>query len=153
MPRQTDYDEEIADRLCEEIAAGAALYRLCAESEELPAERTVYQWLQANPAFAQKYARARERQQDREADRIVEIADSAEDANLARLQIDARKWRASKLAPKKYGDRVQAELSGPDGGPIRTQVDLSKLDADARAALRAIATQLAEDAEGGSSGA
>jgi len=37
----------------------------------------------------------------------------------SRLRIDARKWLASKLAPKKYGDKVAAELSGPDGGPIR----------------------------------
>jgi hypothetical protein len=31
----------------------------------------------------------------------------------------AAKWLASKLAPKKYGDKVTVELSGPDGGPIR----------------------------------
>jgi len=37
----------------------------------------------------------------------------------SRLMIDARKWLASKLAPKKYGDKVSAELSGPDGGPIQ----------------------------------
>jgi hypothetical protein len=28
-------------------------------------------------------------------------------------------WRASKLAPKKYGDKVQQEVSGPDGGPVQ----------------------------------
>jgi hypothetical protein len=37
----------------------------------------------------------------------------------SRLMMDARKWLASKLAPKKYGDKVAAELSGPDGGPIQ----------------------------------
>jgi hypothetical protein len=37
----------------------------------------------------------------------------------SRLRIDPRKGLASKLAPKKYGDKVAAELSGPDGGPIR----------------------------------
>jgi hypothetical protein len=35
----------------------------------------------------------------------------------SRLMMDARKWLASKLAPKKYGDKVSAEVSGPDGGP------------------------------------
>jgi hypothetical protein len=37
----------------------------------------------------------------------------------SRLRIDARKWLASKLAPKKYGDKVAAELWGPNVGPIR----------------------------------
>jgi len=39
----------------------------------------------------------------------------------SRLRIDARKWLASKLAPKKYGDKIDATLSGPDGGPIKTE--------------------------------
>ena len=120
MPRHTDYSDEIADRLCEEIAAGAALYRLCAENDDLPAERTVYQWLEANASFAQKYTRARERQQDREVDRIVEIADTEEDPQRARVRIDARKWRASKLAPKKYGDKLDLEHSG--------QVQISRIE-------------------------
>lgn len=109
MARPSDYTDETAELICEEIAQGAALYRLC-ERDDMPAERTVYQWLERFPEFAQKYTRARDRQQDREVDHIVVIADEAEDANLARLRIDARKWRASKLAPKKYGDKM--ELGG-----------------------------------------
>lgn len=111
MARPSEYTEEMADRICEGIIEGAALYRLC-EQDEFPGERTVYQWLDAQPSFAQKYARARELQQDREADKVVVIADEAKDANIARLQIDARKWRASKLAPKKYGDKLDLNHSG-----------------------------------------
>ena len=29
-----------------------------------------------------------------------------------RLQVDARKWYASKLAPKKYGEKVETTLTG-----------------------------------------
>ena len=39
----------------------------------------------------------------------------------SRLMVDAREWLASKLAPKKYGDKVSTEVSGPDGGPIQTE--------------------------------
>jgi len=35
------------------------------------------------------------------------------------LMVDTRKWLLSKMFPKKYGDKVSAEVSGPDGGPIR----------------------------------
>ena len=118
MARPSSYTEETADILCEEIAQGAALYRLCAEHDDLPAERTVYLWLEKYPEFVQKYTRARDRQQDRESDHIIEIADTDPDPQRARVRIDARKWRASKLAPKKYGDKVENTFQGPGGGPI-----------------------------------
>ncbi len=118
--RPSEYTAEVADAICEAIATEGALYRLCAQRDDFPAERTVYQWLERYPEFAQNYARARERQADRRNDEIVVIADEATDANLARLQIDARKWQASKLAPKKYGDKLA--LGGLDGGPLQVQV-------------------------------
>ena len=37
----------------------------------------------------------------------------------SRLMMDARKWLASKLTPKKCGDKIDATVSGPDGGPIQ----------------------------------
>jgi len=114
--RPSGYSDEIADRICEAIAQGNALHILC-ECDGMPAERTVYQWLERNPEFAQKYARARARQQDRSVDEIVEIADRCIDPNKARVQIDARKWRMSKLAPKKYGDKL--ELSGDPENPLK----------------------------------
>ena len=51
----------------------------------------------------QQYARAKEKAADKVADEIVEIADNAmpQDAHVARLKVDARKW----VAAKKYGDR------------------------------------------------
>lgn len=36
----------------------------------------------------------------------------------SRLRFDARRWYLSKLAPKRYGDRLTQEITGPDGGPI-----------------------------------
>lgn len=36
----------------------------------------------------------------------------------SRLRVDARKWAAAKLAPKKYGDRIAHEHGGAGGGPI-----------------------------------
>jgi hypothetical protein len=123
----------MADEICEEIALGGALYRMCQERAHWPAERTVYQWLEAHQDFAQKYARARERAADRRVAEIVEIADSAKDAQLARVQIDARKWQAAKFAPKKYGDRVQ--LAGDAEQPLLVQQELTPLEAARRVAF------------------
>jgi hypothetical protein len=110
--RPSSYSDELAEEICEAIASGGALYKMVEKLDHWPDERTIYRWLEKNDAFRQKYARARERQADRRNEEIVVIADEAKDANIARLQVDARKWQASKLAPKKYGDRVELEHSG-----------------------------------------
>jgi hypothetical protein len=70
----------------------------------MPGFATVKRWLSENADFQAQYARAREEQADFYADEIIQIADTCTDTNKARLQIDARKWKASKLAPKKYGN-------------------------------------------------
>ena len=60
------------------------------------------------------YARAREDRADVLADEIVAIADSAEDPNKGRLQVDARKWAAAKLNAKRYGDKTELTHGATD---------------------------------------
>ena len=122
--RPSDYTPEMADLICLRLSKGESLIKMCLESE-MPGQSTVYQWLQAHPEFAEKYARARERQADYLAEETIKIADETQDPAKARLQVDARKWFASKVAPKKYGEKVTQELSGPDGGPIPTSLEVS----------------------------
>ena len=75
-----------------------------------------------------QYARAREEQADKLFREIIEIADDAsgdyvttsdgkrivdhENIQRSRLRVDARKWAAARLAPKKYGDRVEHDVRG-----------------------------------------
>lgn len=104
----------------------------------MPHVSTVYRWLVAKPAFRDMYARAREDQADTLADEIVDIADETPDIvtddekgvfmidgaaiQRQRLRVDARKWVAAKLKPRKYGDRIAQEMSGPDGQPLQTSL-------------------------------
>lgn len=79
----------------------------------MPAESTVRYWhINDFEGFAAQYARAREAQAEHWAQEIVDIADTEKDAAIARNRIDARKWTASKLLPKRYGERVELEHSG-----------------------------------------
>ena len=68
--------------------------------------------------FASQYARARERQAEVRAEENVDISDNDPHPVRARIRVDARKWVASKLLRKVYGDRQVTELMGKDGGPI-----------------------------------
>ena len=57
------------------------------------------------------FARAREQRAETFADQIVEIADTEEDAAKARVRVDARKFVASKLLPRTYGDKQEVNIN------------------------------------------
>lgn len=86
--------------------------------------------LQCDKTAALQYARAQEIRADLIADEVIEIADTDADAQRARNRIDARKWSSGKLAPKKYGDRIDLNVT--------TSIDVGATIAEARARLRPI---------------
>lgn len=61
---------------------------------------------------------------------IEDMRSGVIDAQMARVEIDARKWFASKFLPKRYGDRVTNELTGPNGGPVETVSWTAQADDD-----------------------
>jgi len=112
MPRPVEFYQSIADNICEKLASGKSLSWIC-EDASMPSRKTVYQWLQNIEEFRNDYAQAREDQADTFVDEIIDIADdTALDANQARLRIDARKWVAGKMKPKKYGEKIDHAVSG-----------------------------------------
>lgn len=129
MGRPSDYSVELATVICGRLAAGEPLVKIC-RSEEIPSTVTIYRWLLENEPFRNMYARARDDQADTLADEIIAISDEQHEAvtrdgtvydpevNRDRLRIDARKWVAAKLKPKKYGEKLTQELGGPDGAPL-----------------------------------
>ena len=113
--RPTDYGDEVVDLICSRLAIGESLNRICKDAD-MPAMSTVFGWLSKHPEFLEKYTRAREAQAESHADQLVEIADNPDiDANHKRIMVDARKWVASKLKPKRYGDKLDLDHSGSVG--------------------------------------
>jgi len=116
---------------------------------EMPGWTTINRWLSDHPEFQQQYMRAREISAAVLEEQIMIEAEGAnkENANAARVKIDAWKWIMGKRAPKKYGERVVNEHVGKDGGPIQsestTKLDVSQLDAGERKALRDLMTKAA----------
>lgn len=117
------YSEELATRICTRIASGESLKTICGD-EAMPGLTTVFRWLAGEDhlLFRDQYARAREAQMEALAEEILEIADDSsgdkyvdadgkeridhENVARSRVRIDARKWLMSKLASKKYGDKL-----------------------------------------------
>lgn len=112
MGRPSSFSQDIADEICARISDGESLLSIC-RADHMPHRQTVMRWLitgkdEQFDAFRSNYARAREAQAEAFVDEIADIADGStpEDWTVARLRVDARKWAAGKLAPKKYGDRL-----------------------------------------------
>ncbi len=99
------------DEVCEWIASGKAITHLARDMDI--SYNALITWVNTDDERARRYAHARDDQADTFADEIVTLADGAGtesgEVNKARLQIDARKWVASKLKPKRYGDKIEIE--------------------------------------------
>lgn len=124
--RPSIWSQELADKICARLVEGESLRAICRD-DEMPATSTIFKWLREVKGFSDQYTRAKEEQADTFADEIVAIADEADtvvkdmgDGLTAvtfdsvavarnRLRVDARKWVASKLKPKKYGDKVEVD--------------------------------------------
>lgn len=152
MGRPSSYTDKIAAEICDRMANGQSLRRVCSDPI-MPSKATVMNWLndEARKSFLDQYVRARELLADFYAEDTIDIADEevtmikkskhqpAKDGDEGsdeeeievvfdptavarnRLRVDARKWYASKLAPKKYGDKL--ELAGDPNSPLVVQIN------------------------------
>lgn len=155
MPRPLEFNEAVADAICERLADGESLRSICRD-DEMPAKSTVFKWLGLVPAFADQYARARETQADSLADDIIDIADNkALEPNDKRVRIDARKWLAGKLRPKAYGDKVALVGGDKTDAPIRQShsFDLTTASDEELEVIERFITRRAADAGRDQSGA
>jgi hypothetical protein len=140
--RPTKCTPELGALIGSLLAEGQSLRKILA-TENMPHMSTIMDWLakgyskdakEPYRSFAEHYARGREAQAEVFADEIVDISDDStqdeiftdegkrvcnvEFVQRSKLRIDARKWVASKLLPKKYGEKVQTEVVGKDSGAI-----------------------------------
>lgn len=125
--RPTLYTIELATEICNTISCSTkGIKQLCMEKSHWPCADTIFHWRKIHKEFSDQYVRAKQFQIEALIDEILEIADSSdkdfksnpdgkviidhEHIQRSRLRIDTRKWLASKLVPKIYGDRIQTSM-------------------------------------------
>lgn len=131
MGRPEIYTQELADLICAELTEGKSLRSVCRQ-DGMPNKATVFRWLRTRTEFLAQYTRAKEEASDALIEEILDIADDSEKdfvehqhadgstdlkpdyehINRSRLRVDTRKWIASKMKPKKYGEKVETNISG-----------------------------------------
>jgi len=131
MAANTEYNKEKAEQICELIETTTLGLKSICSMEGMPDRATFYRWLKEDKELCDRYTRAKENQMDLMADEILDIADDGsndlmtivrgeesyeqenkEITNRSKLRVEARKWLMSKLAPKKYGDKLDIKHEG-----------------------------------------
>lgn len=135
--RPSIYSEKLALEICDRVATTSNSLKTICEEEGMPSITSVFRWLRDREEFRKQYTRAKEEQADYLVEEMIAIADDGsndymtitkgdaeynvedkEVTNRSKLRVETRKWIASKLKPKKYGDKLEVE------GNINTNTEL-----------------------------
>lgn len=146
--RANTYTEEMGERICSLVATHPyGQKKLCRLYPDLPDDTTIFDWRLKHVEFARQYDKAKRKQAELLAEEIIDIADdtyndiiidkngneqcNTEFVQRSRLRMDARKWLASKLVPKVYGDVSQIKALEEDNEKYRKELEelRAKLDA------------------------
>ena len=138
MP-ETRYTPEFAAEVCRRMSEGDSLRQVCRDNG-VP-ESTVRQWVRDNrEGFTVQYQGARALQVESWSDLILELANRDDlEPQDKRIRVDTLKWLMSKLAPKRYGDRLL--VAGDADNPVEMlhkQVSLSELTIEQLDALEVL---------------
>ena len=128
--------ETIFNTICERVENGEAL-RSVLKDKDMPSNKTFYEWVDNDETKVKRYMRACEERANSIFEDIINISDNVEQDIITlpdgrevenkaviardRLRVDARKWAASKLNPKKYGDKIDQNIN--HSGEIKTSAN------------------------------
>jgi hypothetical protein len=132
--RPSDYTPDLAARICARMSEGESMRSICRDPD-MPCLASVFLWLSKYPEFSEQYDKAYAERADAMFEEIFEIADdgtndwmerqnkdgstfeafNAEHVQRSRLRVDTRKWALARMSPRKYGEKVTNELTGPNG--------------------------------------
>lgn len=142
------YNLELAKAICREIATCAdSMTKICSRNPSFPKREVIWGWRLDYPEFANMYDNAKRIQADLLVEEINDIADNNDNDTIiktnkngeeyevqnsewiarSRLRVDTRKWVASKMMPKVYGDGKDDDKDdGKTKELAKAMVDLMK---------------------------
>ena len=146
--RPCEFTQEKADEICAHLSEGKSLRTVCA-MDGMPSAATFFRWLRTYETFLKQYEKAKQEAADALVEEMLDIADdgtndwmethdkdgvaigwkvNGEHVQRSRLRLDARKWIASKLKPKKYGDKMDVNHGGQGDNPLVNKIEVVLVD-------------------------
>lgn len=138
LGRPSSYTQETADTICSLLSDGLSLRSVC-NLEDMPVKATVFSWMRKYPEFLAQYTRAKQESADAMAEELLDIADdgtndwmerynkegkaigwqvNGEAVQRSKLRTDTRKWLMAKMKPKKYGEKLDVDVTS-GGKPLQ----------------------------------
>lgn len=141
--------DETFEQICQRVeTSSVGLSHICKDYETT--RQTLMDYIRGNAERIDRYARAKEAQMDYLAEEIIDISDDGsndlmtivkgdmeyesenkEVTNRSKLRVDTRKWVMSKLAPKKYGDKIDVTSNGKSMPFVLTLTEPDEADGKA----------------------
>lgn len=116
-------NEEKVAKVLDLIEAGSSERSAC---EEAGISRSTFRTTALRLGSGDQYARGLVALAHSQAEALEKTIDDMRagtiDAQMARVEIDARKWFASKFLPRQYGDKVALTGGGDGDAPIKTEM-------------------------------
>lgn len=136
MGRKSDYTPEWGEKICEQVMDGLSIAKIAA-MPGMPHKRTILRWIAGNKDFEQQFFAAKRVLMPEKAHELNEITleaiEFAKTADPKEVNVNAVvhamnnraqhiKWEMQTMWRERYGDKVQAEVSGPNGKPIEAAI-------------------------------
>lgn len=127
-PKPNPNKGQLIEAILEGMSNGESMREMCRRNGV--GFSTFLQWVDC-PEYSERYTRAREALADVHFEALDDLMDKAESATTAvevaglRLKADTIKWKLSKMAPRRYGDKLQTEVTGANGGPLAVSLEVS----------------------------
>lgn len=140
-----DFEDDQVKELLARTEKGVPLVTICADPK-MPARSSVYEWIEADEAFAGRFRSARARGVHALVEECIDIADApvSKDDSVAvankRVRIDTRLRLAGKWLPKEYGDKLDVNYTGE----VTHRHDLSAYSPDELDALESLVAKAAD---------
>jgi len=119
IPYTEEQRQAIIEQVTTRLVAGESMRKICLD-KDMPDRVTMLRWFNDDSELASIIARARDIQADALMDDMSDICAKMEggqlDPNAGKAIIWAKQWQASKMRPKKYGDRL--DLGNADSKPF-----------------------------------
>ena len=134
LGRPSSYTQELADKICEEIASGKSM-RSVSRMEGMPAMSMIFRWLREHPSFREQYTASTIERTEAFQEDVIDISDdgsddytednymegrtpgyqvNSENIQRSRLRVETRKWLMERMKPKKYGAKIDMTTNGKD---------------------------------------
>lgn len=116
MARPSEYNFEMCEKICEEVANGFNIKTVLSSDDSYPTFPTWCKWKREHTELFNLYVNSmqdKSESADEELDQIYSMLKSGEiEPSTANVLIQTIKWRMAKWYPKMFGDKLQQEHSG-----------------------------------------